>query len=70
MCTAQHHLKVDFPYAQVHHLTLFDITARGFVRPVTLAYVTKDPHKILGSFADFVRRFGEVSVHDRVCIVE
>jgi len=32
---------------QVHHFTLYDSTARGFVRPFCLAYVTPDYRFVL-----------------------
>ncbi|KAL1922102.1 uncharacterized protein VTP21DRAFT_10744 [Calcarisporiella thermophila] len=48
-------------YAYVHHFILFDIYARGFVRPICMSYITQDPNKILSFFQDFVNYFSEVS---------
>lgn len=39
------------PYGpQVHHFTLYDMRARGFVRPYCLAFVTLHPDKIMKDF--------------------
>src|ERR1700710_74605 len=46
---------------QTQYLTLFDISARGYVRPVSISYVTKDPHKILPRFSIFMERFAKLS---------
>jgi len=35
-------VSMDYLFSQVHHFTLYDSTARGFVRPFCLAYVTPD----------------------------
>ncbi|ORX55824.1 hypothetical protein DM01DRAFT_1335202 [Hesseltinella vesiculosa] len=48
-------------FAFTHHLTLFDINARGYVHPVALSYVTRDPEKIMTRFELFMDRFNEVS---------
>ncbi|KAM3588725.1 hypothetical protein VKS41_001163 [Umbelopsis sp. WA50703] len=48
-------------YSFTQYLTLFDISARGYVRPVSISYVTKDPHKILPRFSIFMERFSKVS---------
>ncbi|KAI7877758.1 hypothetical protein K492DRAFT_238944 [Lichtheimia hyalospora FSU 10163] len=48
-------------YAFTHHLTLFDINARGYVHPVALSYITCDPDKMLTRFEDFTERFDEVA---------
>ncbi|KAF7724142.1 Guanine nucleotide exchange protein smcr8 [Apophysomyces ossiformis] len=44
-----------------HHLTLFDINARGYVHPVALSYVTHDSEKIIFRFEEFMEQFSEVS---------
>ncbi|KAJ8661640.1 hypothetical protein O0I10_002447 [Lichtheimia ornata] len=48
-------------YAFTHHLTLFDINARGYVHPVALSYITCDPDKMLTRFEDYTERFDEVA---------
>ncbi|KAJ2955823.1 hypothetical protein NQZ79_g8237 [Umbelopsis isabellina] len=48
-------------YSFTQYLTLFDISARGYVRPVSISYVTKDPHKILPRFSVYMERFTKVS---------
>ncbi|KAI9013389.1 hypothetical protein CLU79DRAFT_769125 [Phycomyces nitens] len=48
-------------YAFTHHLTLFDIHARGYVHPVALSYISRDPDKIVLRFEEFMDRFNEVS---------
>ncbi|KAI8331032.1 hypothetical protein BC941DRAFT_517810 [Chlamydoabsidia padenii] len=48
-------------YSFTHHLTLFDINARGYVHPVALSYITRDTEKIVSRFEDFMNRFNEVS---------
>ena len=44
----------------VHHLTLLDIFARGYVRPIAISYVTRDSRKIMSNFQTFVKKFSEV----------
>ncbi|GFN77489.1 Smith-Magenis syndrome chromosomal region candidate 8 [Plakobranchus ocellatus] len=39
-------------YAFVHHLVLFDNTARGFVRPYCIAYVTSQQRKIMSFYEE------------------
>lgn len=41
---------------------MFDINARGYVHPVALSYITRDPHKIVIRFEELMERFNEVSV--------
>ncbi|XP_064628612.1 uncharacterized protein LOC135488102 isoform X2 [Lineus longissimus] len=48
-------------YAYVHHFTLHDSQARGFVRPFCMAYVTPDSRKIMTFFEDIQRLFQQVS---------
>ncbi|KAI8393519.1 uncharacterized protein BYT42DRAFT_551331 [Radiomyces spectabilis] len=48
-------------FAFTHHLTLFDINARGYVHPVALSYITRDPQKIIMRFDKFMNRFNEIS---------
>ncbi|KAG2202281.1 hypothetical protein INT47_010729, partial [Mucor saturninus] len=49
-------------FAFTHHLTLFDINARGYVHPVALSYITRDPDKIVIRFRELMERFNLVSV--------
>ncbi|KAF9972472.1 hypothetical protein BGZ73_004417 [Actinomortierella ambigua] len=46
-------------WAYVHHFTLFDVNARGFVRPFNISYITKDPNKILPNYEDIRRKFSK-----------
>ncbi|CAO3594332.1 unnamed protein product [Absidia cylindrospora] len=48
-------------YSFTHHLTLFDINARGYVHPVALSYISRDTEKIVSRFEEFMNRFNEVS---------
>ncbi|XP_064617657.1 guanine nucleotide exchange protein SMCR8-like isoform X2 [Liolophura sinensis] len=48
-------------YAYVHHFTLFDHQARGFVRPFCMTYVTADPRKLMSFFEDLCSEFNKVS---------
>jgi hypothetical protein len=41
---------------------LFDINARGYVHPVALSYITRDPDKIIIRFEELMERFNEVSI--------
>ncbi len=47
-------------YTYVHYFTLFDIEARGFVRPYCIAYVTGEKRKLLRRFDNFRRDFGSL----------
>ncbi|KAI7907216.1 uncharacterized protein BX663DRAFT_495216 [Cokeromyces recurvatus] len=49
-------------FAFTHHLTLFDINARGYVHPVALSYITRDPEKIINRFEELMGKFNEVSI--------
>uniref|UniRef100_A0A8C2FFB9 Smith-Magenis syndrome chromosome region, candidate 8b n=1 Tax=Cyprinus carpio TaxID=7962 RepID=A0A8C2FFB9_CYPCA len=48
-------------FAYVHHLTLYDLEARGFVRPFCLAYVSSDENKIIQQFQQLSAEFSKVS---------
>ncbi|KAJ7305991.1 hypothetical protein JRQ81_010357 [Phrynocephalus forsythii] len=48
-------------FAYVHHLTLYDLEARGFVRPFCMAYVSADEHKIMQLFQDLSLEFSKAS---------
>ncbi|KAI8075354.1 uncharacterized protein B0P05DRAFT_547175 [Gilbertella persicaria] len=54
---SEHHF-----FTFTHHLTLFDINARGYVHPVALSYITRDPDKIVLRFEELMEKFNEVSV--------
>eukprot|EP01116_Phalansterium_solitarium_P023204 TRINITY_DN800_c0_g1_i2.p1 TRINITY_DN800_c0_g1~~TRINITY_DN800_c0_g1_i2.p1 ORF type:complete len:830 (+),score=82.66 TRINITY_DN800_c0_g1_i2:2097-4586(+) len=45
--------------AYVHHLTLLDIFARGYVRPLALSYVTHEPAKLMAHFAQLHTAFAK-----------
>ncbi|XP_053332393.1 guanine nucleotide exchange protein smcr8b [Clarias gariepinus] len=48
-------------YAYVHHLTLYDLEARGFVRPFCLAYVSSEEEKIMQCFRQLSAEFSKAS---------
>ncbi|XP_034448969.1 guanine nucleotide exchange protein smcr8a [Hippoglossus hippoglossus] len=48
-------------FAYVHHLTLYDLEARGFVRPFCMAYVSADERKIMLQFQELSLRFLQAS---------
>ncbi|ORE14923.1 hypothetical protein BCV71DRAFT_228995 [Rhizopus microsporus] len=48
---------------KTHHLTLFDIHARGYVHPVALSYITRDSSKMMLKFEDLMDRFSRASSH-------
>lgn len=48
-------------FAYVHHLTLYDLEARGFVRPFCMAYVSADERKIMQQFQELSLRFSQAS---------
>ncbi|KAG0030054.1 hypothetical protein BGZ82_007604 [Podila clonocystis] len=50
-------------WAYVHHFTLFDINARGFVRPFCMSYITRDPHKILAHYEEMRHKFSKAALH-------
>ncbi|GJJ76392.1 hypothetical protein EMPS_08751 [Entomortierella parvispora] len=50
-------------WAYVHHFTLFDINARGFVRPFSVSYITRDPHKIMMNYEALRQKFGKAILH-------
>lgn len=54
------HTKSCFLFHQTHHLTLFDVNARGYVHPVALSYITSDSEKIVARFDQFMERLNEV----------
>ncbi|NXD30587.1 SMCR8 protein, partial [Spelaeornis formosus] len=48
-------------FAYVHHLTLYDLEARGFVRPFCMAYISADEHKIMQQFQELSTKFSKAS---------
>ncbi|XP_057573120.1 guanine nucleotide exchange protein SMCR8 [Hippopotamus amphibius kiboko] len=48
-------------FAYVHHLTLYDLEARGFVRPFCMAYISADQHKIMQQFQELAAEFSKAS---------
>jgi len=48
-------------HAYVHYLTLHDPVARGFVRPLCLAYVTADQYKLSQIFPVLRKHFLQAS---------
>uniref|UniRef100_A0A8D0GH10 SMCR8-C9orf72 complex subunit n=1 Tax=Sphenodon punctatus TaxID=8508 RepID=A0A8D0GH10_SPHPU len=48
-------------FAYVHHLTLYDLEARGFVRPFCMAYISTDEHKIMQLFQELSTEFSKAS---------
>ena len=47
--------------ACVHHFNLYDLEARGFVRPFCLAYVSYDPSKPVTYFEQLRTKFTEIT---------
>ncbi|KAM3916735.1 guanine nucleotide exchange protein SMCR8 [Leptodactylus fuscus] len=48
-------------FAYVHHLTLYDLEARGFVRPFCMAYISTDEDKIMEQFLELSSDFSKAS---------
>lgn len=48
-------------FAYVHHLTLYDLEARGMVRPFCMAYVCSDQVKLMENFSELSTRFSEAA---------
>ncbi|KAG9343024.1 hypothetical protein JZ751_015242 [Albula glossodonta] len=48
-------------FAYVHHLTLYDLEARGFVRPFCMAYISADERKIMQQFQELSTEFSKAS---------
>ncbi|KAG8429610.1 hypothetical protein GDO86_017569 [Hymenochirus boettgeri] len=48
-------------FAYVHHLTLYDLEARGFVRPFCVAYISADEEKIMRQFSELSCDFSKAS---------
>ncbi|KAF9120341.1 Guanine nucleotide exchange protein smcr8 [Mortierella sp. 14UC] len=50
-------------WAYIHHFTLFDINARGFVRPFCMSYITRDPYKILAQYEEMRQKFRRAALY-------
>ncbi|XP_056594161.1 guanine nucleotide exchange protein smcr8b [Triplophysa dalaica] len=48
-------------FSYIHHFTLYDLEARGFVRPFCLAYVSSDENKIIQQLQQLSSEFSKVS---------
>ncbi|XP_047434980.1 guanine nucleotide exchange protein smcr8b [Mugil cephalus] len=48
-------------FAYVHHVTLYDLEARGMVRPFCMAYVCSDQAKLMENFSELSTRFSQAS---------
>ncbi|XP_018424823.1 PREDICTED: Smith-Magenis syndrome chromosomal region candidate gene 8 protein [Nanorana parkeri] len=48
-------------FAYVHHLTLYDLEARGFVRPFCMAYISTDEEKIMQQYLELSGDFSKAS---------
>ncbi|XP_062296250.1 guanine nucleotide exchange protein smcr8b [Scomber scombrus] len=48
-------------YAYVHHMTLYDLEARGMVRPFCMAYVCSDQAKLMENFSELSTCFSQAS---------
>ncbi|KAK1162944.1 guanine nucleotide exchange protein smcr8a-like [Acipenser oxyrinchus oxyrinchus] len=48
-------------FAYIHHLTLYDLEARGFVRPFCMAYISSDEDKIMQQFQELSSEFSKAS---------
>uniref|UniRef100_A0A096LUW2 Smith-Magenis syndrome chromosomal region candidate gene 8 protein homolog n=1 Tax=Poecilia formosa TaxID=48698 RepID=A0A096LUW2_POEFO len=51
----------DDSFAYVHHLTLYDLEARGMVRPFCMAYVCSDQSKLMENFSELSECFSQAS---------
>lgn len=48
-------------FAYVHYMTLYDLEARGMVRPFCVAYVCSDQMKLMENFGELSTSFSQVS---------
>ncbi|TNM85287.1 hypothetical protein fugu_007558 [Takifugu bimaculatus] len=48
-------------FAYVHHMTLYDLEARGMVRPFCVAYVCSDQMKLMENFGELSSCFSQAS---------
>ena len=56
----------------MYQCTLYDINARGFVRPICLSFITSDPDKIMANFEELCREFSKVRCPSRssACVLD
>lgn len=48
-------------FAYVHHMTLYDLEARGMVRPFCVAYVSSDQTKLMENLGELSTCFSQAS---------
>lgn len=48
-------------FAYVHHMTLYDLEARGMVRPFCMAYVCSDQGKLMENYAELSTFFSQAA---------
>ncbi|KAM7010124.1 guanine nucleotide exchange protein smcr8b [Tautogolabrus adspersus] len=48
-------------FAYVHHMTLYDLEARGMVRPFCMAYVCSDQGKLMDNYAELSTCFSQAA---------
>ncbi|XP_054460193.1 guanine nucleotide exchange protein smcr8b [Anoplopoma fimbria] len=48
-------------FAYVHHVTLYDLEARGMVRPFCMAYVCSDQRKLMENFSELSTNFSKAA---------
>ncbi|KAM9363739.1 guanine nucleotide exchange protein smcr8b [Symphorus nematophorus] len=48
-------------FAYVHHMTLYDLEARGMVRPFCMAYVCSDQAKLMENFSELSTSFSQAA---------
>ena len=54
----------------VHYFTLYDVRARGFVRPMCLAYITREALKLKKFYSDIKEEFTHVKKHKEIyCLI-
>ncbi|XP_068177641.1 guanine nucleotide exchange protein smcr8b [Antennarius striatus] len=51
----------DDAFAYVHHMTLYDLEARGMVRPFCVAYVCSDQTKLMENFSELTTSFSRAA---------
>ncbi|KAJ4944154.1 hypothetical protein JOQ06_012699 [Pogonophryne albipinna] len=51
----------DDAFAYVHHMTLYDLEARGMVRPFCVAYICSDQRKLMENLSELSTGFSQAS---------
>ncbi|KAB7498156.1 Smith-Magenis syndrome chromosomal region candidate protein 8 [Armadillidium nasatum] len=59
------HDKRIFTY--VHYFILYDVRARGFVRPMCLAYISREPKKLSKYYKKIEKEFCKATEYLRIC---